>query len=104
MSSNVPAPLRTSEVPDPAPNTPPRTPGTGYLECDFCHCKLTKSGEVYQVSPEAREYRDANEKHRKAIEKLDEEITRLRSEITAKDQEIARLKPSGSSGSRNKFL
>lgn len=92
MSSPAIPPLRTNEPePTPAPQ-PPRVSGTGYLECDFCHCKLTKTGEVYQVSNEAREFRDQNEKHRKAVEKHDEEIAALRAQITAKDAEIAQLK------------
>lgn len=93
--SSTPPPLRTDDPPPATAPTPaPRTPGTGYLECDFCHCKLTKTGEVYQVSEEARTFRDEGEKHRKQIAKLDEEITELRRQITAKDAEIAALKPS----------
>jgi hypothetical protein len=88
MLETPPAPLRTNE-PDPVRETPPR-----YLECDFCHCKLTRTGEVYQVSAEAREFRDANEKHKKQVEKLDEEMTKLREQIAAKDAEIAALKGS----------
>jgi hypothetical protein len=90
MSTTPPAPLRTSE-PDPPRNEPA---GPRYLECDFCHCKLTRTGEVYQVSPEAREFRDANEKHKKQVEKLDEEMAKLREQIAAKDAEIAALKGS----------
>lgn len=87
----VPPPLRTSDEPLPAP-----TAGGGprYIECDFCHCKLTKGGEVYSVSEIARDYRDDKEKHQKAVTKLDEEIAALRSQIAAKDAEIAELKSS----------
>jgi hypothetical protein len=70
----------------------PRVAGSGYLQCDFCDCKLTKTGEVYQVSDKARDFRDDKEKHAKQITKLDEEIVALRSQITAKDAEIATLK------------
>ena len=85
----IPPPLATSDPPV-AP-TARREPGTGYLECDFCHCKLTKTGEVYQVSEEARTFRDSNEKHVKALAKKDEEIVELRSQLTAKDARIAEL-------------
>jgi hypothetical protein len=92
-TANIP-PLRTNEPePVPAP-APPRVAGTGYLECDFCHCKLTKTGEVYQVSEQAREFRDQGEKHRKAIEKLDEQIADMQKQVAAKDAEIATLKGS----------
>lgn len=92
--STTPPPLRTNESDPPAPPPAPRAPGTGYLECDFCHCKLTKTGEVYNISEQAREYRDEKEKHAKAVAKLDEEISNLRATITAKDAEIAQLKGS----------
>lgn len=101
MSTPVPPILRTDDTP--APSTP-RSPGTGYLECDFCHCKLTRSGEVYQVSEQAREFRDEKEKHGKAIAKLDEEITNLRAQITAKDAEISALKGSVAAPRKERFL
>jgi hypothetical protein len=98
MSSPVIPPLRTEE----APATPP-SPGPRYLECDFCHCSLTKTGEVYKLSEIARDFRDEKEKHGKAVAKLDEEIANLRAQITAKDSEIAALKGSGAAPKR-KFL
>lgn len=92
---DTPPPIRTDSDPVPAPAVaPPRIAGTGYLECDFCHCKLTKTGEVYQVSEEARNFRDEKEKHLKASTKQDEEIARLISLVAAKDAEIAQLKGS----------
>jgi len=102
----TPPQLRTTEPPDtpPAPS-PARVPGTGYLQCDFCECKLTKTGEVYQVSEKAREFRDEGEKHRKAMQKADEEITALKSQLAAKDAEIAALKGSASPATgKQKFL
>ena len=105
----TPPPLRTNE-PDPAspiPASVPRVPGTGYLECDFCHCRLTTKppvGQVYEMSPEAYAFRDEKENHAKAIGKLDEEIAALRSQIAAKDAEIATLKGSPTRGSKQKFL
>ena len=104
--STIPPPLRTNE-PEPAPApASPRVAGTGYLECDFCHCKLTKIGEVYQVSEQAREFRDEKERHLKAAMKFDEEIAALRDSLAAKDAEIASLKKSSESGrgSSAKFL
>jgi len=105
-TSNLPPQLETANAPEPVPGiTPPRAVGEGYLQCDFCECKLTKLGEVYQVSAKAREYRDANEKHAKQVEKLQEEISRLQEEIRVKQSEIARLTPSNvGSGSGSKFL
>lgn len=101
MSTPVPPILRTDDT---APSPTPRSPGTGYLECDFCHCKLTRSGEVYQVSEQAREFRDEKEKHGKAVAKLDEEITNLRAQITAKDAEISALKGSVAAPRKERFL
>lgn len=83
------APLRTSNDP-PAP--PPQEPR--YVKCDFCECKLTKHGQVYEVSEKAIVYRDEKETHRKAILKLDEDNASLRSQIAAKDADIAQLKGS----------
>lgn len=105
MPEIVPAPIRTEgdSVPAPAP-APARVSGTGYLECDFCHCKLTKTGEVYQVSTEAREFRDEKEKHIKAIGKLDEQIAALQASINEKERKIAELSSSpGKSLSRMKI-
>jgi len=100
-TGSTPPALSTGNEPAPTPAAPaPRVPGTGYLECDFCHCKLTKSGEVYQVSEEARTFRDEKEKHLKAIEKKDEEITALNAKLAAKDAEIAALKGSPSERKR----
>lgn len=94
MSSTPPVPpeLRTEEPP-PQPAAP-RSPGTGYLQCDFCECKLTKTGEVYAVSEKARDFRDGNEKHRKEVAKLEEQIQQLTSQLTTKDAELAALKGS----------
>jgi hypothetical protein len=102
--ASTPPPLRTNEPePVPAPQ-PPRVSGSGYLECDFCHCKLTKTGEVYQVSDNAREFRDEKEKHVKVSAKHDEEVTVLRAQITAKDAEIVALKGSHDARGKEKFL
>lgn len=97
----IPPELRTSDPPAPVGGggSEPR-----YLECDFCHCKLTKRGEVYQVSEQAREFRDEKEKHVKAVAKLDEEIVNLRSQITAKDAEISALKGTTAAPAKKTFL
>jgi len=92
----VPA-LRTNE---PEPSLAPasaRVPGSGYLICDFCECKLTKTGEAYEISEKARNFRDDKEKHGKAVTKLEEEISNLRAQLAAKDAEIATLKGSPTS-------
>ena len=102
--SSTPPPLRTNEPePQPAP-APPRVAGSGYLECDFCHCKLTKLGEVYQVSEQARDFRDEKEKHAKQVAKLDEEIANLRLQIAALNAEIAALKGSTATRGKEKFI
>jgi hypothetical protein len=98
MPEPVPPQLATDNAPAPLP---PRVVGEGYLTCDFCECKLTQRGEVYQVSDKARVMRDEKETHGKALAQRDEEIARLRSEITAKDAEIATLK---GSERKEKFL
>jgi len=100
----IPPVLRTNEPESQPAPAPARVAGTGYLECDFCHCKLTKIGEVYQVSDQAREFRDQKEKHVKAIAKLDEDISALRSQLAAKDAEIAQLKGSPATKGKAKFL
>jgi hypothetical protein len=99
MPEEIP-PLRTN----PDPPTPP-APEPGYVKCDFCECRLTKRGQVYEVSEKAVVYRDEKETHRKAVIKLDEEIAALRSQIAAKDTEIAALKgsPSPSRGGIGKL-
>lgn len=102
--STVPPVIRTNEPADPPAPAAPRVAGSGYLQCDFCDCKLTKTGEVYQVSDKARDFRDDKEKHAKAIAKLDEEITSLRAQLTAKDAEIAALKGSPAQPGKSKFL
>ena len=105
MSTGATPPVLRTNEPEPAPApAPPRVAGSGYLECDFCHCKLTKTGEVYQVSEQAREFRDEKEKHIKAVAKLDEEITALRAQITAKDAEIAALKGSPTTGKKARMF
>lgn len=99
--SSTPPPLRTNE-PETPPPPPPRDPKT--IKCEFCDCVMVKDGGYLALSDKAREYRDAAEKHKKAIEKLDEEIARLRAQITEKDTRIAALQGSATSGGRNKFL
>lgn len=94
-TSSTPPALATGNEPTPAAvPVVARQPGTGYLQCDFCDCKLTKTGEVYEVSEKARSFRDDKEKHGKAVEKLNEQITELQRQITAKDAEISALKGS----------
>ena len=102
--STTPPVLRTNEPePQPAP-APARVSGSDYLECDFCHCKLTKLGEVYQVSEVARDFRDEKEKHAKQTAKQDEEITNLRAQITALNAEVAALKGSTATRGKQHFL
>lgn len=89
MPEPVIPPLRTNE-PEPPPPPAPRDPKI--IVCEFCKCEMVRDGGYLKLSDTAREYRDAGEKHRKSIERLDEEIAALRSQITAKDAEIATLK------------
>jgi len=92
MLENVPSPIRTESDPEPSPPpVPARAPGS-YTTCEFCECKVTRSGEVYSMSEKARSYRDANESHRKEISKLNEQIENLQREIAAKEAQIAALK------------
>jgi hypothetical protein len=78
----------------------PLVPEPGYVKCDFCECRLTKRGQVYEVSEKAIVYRDEKETHRKAVIKLDEEIAALRTQLAAKDAEIATLKGSSTAPKR----
>lgn len=76
-----------------APATP-AVVAADYTQCDFCKCKLTPTGHVYEISDTARDFRDAKETHRKEITKLNEEISRLNSEISQRDaklREVANL-------------
>jgi len=97
MADPIIDPLRTDDPPIIPPTN--RVPGTGYIECDFCHCKLTKLGEVYSVSEQAREFRDQKEKFAKSSAKSEEDLAALRSQIADKDAEIARLKGSPATNS-----
>jgi hypothetical protein len=92
--SSTPPPLRTNEADPPPLPPPPRVPGSGYILCDFCGCKLAQNGQIVEMYEKAEGYRDEKENHKKAVGKLDEEITNLRAQITAKDAEIATLKGS----------
>jgi hypothetical protein len=92
MPENVPPPLRTeNDPPEPPPRVPARAPGE-YVACEFCECKLTRTGEVYSLSEKAREYRDSKETHRKEVAKLTEETENLRRTLTAKDAELSVLR------------
>lgn len=92
MPEPVPAPIRTeSDPPEPPAPVPARAPGA-YTVCEFCECKVTRTGEVYSMSEKARAYRDANESHRKEIARLNEQIENLQREISAKQAEISALK------------
>jgi DNA repair exonuclease SbcCD ATPase subunit len=96
--------LETGNDPSPSPSAAVPSVRTGYLKCDFCECKLTQTGEVYNVSEKARGFRDQNEKHVKELAQRDEEITRLRQEISAKDAEIAALRGSATPPSTQNFI
>jgi hypothetical protein len=92
MPENVPSPIRTESDPvDPPQPVPARVPGT-YCVCEFCECKLTRSGEVYSMSEKARAYRDANESHRKEITRLTQESEDLQRKLAAKETELAALR------------
>jgi hypothetical protein len=97
--AQTPPQLETENIPA---NMPPRVVGEGYLQCDFCECRLTKRGEVYQMSDKAKVYRDEKETNAKTLTVRDEEIARLHSEISAKDAQIAAL--TNSPSSKKRFL
>ena len=90
MPENVPSPLNTGE-PEITPAPPPRIPGQ-YTRCEFCECKVTRNGEVFEMSEKARGYRDSAEKHRSQVDSLTQQIETLRAEISAKEAEIKALK------------
>jgi hypothetical protein len=100
----IPPQLNTGDDFHGAAALPPRVVGEGYLTCDFCECKLTKRGEVYQMSPKAKIMRDEKETNEKALAQRDEEITRLHAEITQKDAEISALRGSANTPARAKFI
>jgi hypothetical protein len=98
MPENVPSPIRTDSDPaDPPQTVPARVPGT-YCVCEFCECKLTRSGEVYSMSEKARAYRDAGETHRKEIAKLTEQSEDLQRRLAAKETELAALRGNSARG------
>jgi hypothetical protein len=76
--NNTPTPESVVVV-NPAPGT--AVVAADYVTCDFCKCKLTPTGHVYEISETSRDFRDGKETHRKDIAKKDEEISRLNAEI-----------------------
>jgi hypothetical protein len=84
MSSNPPI-LNT----DPNANNPiaPR-----YIRCDMCKCDLTPTGQVYNVSDEARDFRDSKEKHLKQIETLTAERDSYKAQYEITNRELQALK------------
>jgi hypothetical protein len=53
----------------------------GYISCDFCECRLTRTGEVFGMSEKARELRDQKERYDKRIAQLEEELGRARADL-----------------------
>jgi len=100
MPDEIPG-LETNNLPA---SQPPRVVGEGYLTCDFCECKLTQRGEVYQMSTKAKQIRDEADSHEKAIAKRDEEIARLNQENAEKDRTIVALQSSVTGPKKEKFL
>lgn len=87
-------PLRTVDPP-PAP----APAGARYTKCDFCGCKLTAGGQVFEMSPEAYAFRDQKDAHARAISVKDTEIADLKREKERLQAELnAAQGSSGSSG------
>jgi hypothetical protein len=101
MSSTPPTPatLRTTE-PEPEPVRTPDDSSGPYIECGFCHCKVTKKGHVYEISQDARDFRDHKEDFLKQRKALEDQIADLQKTISAKDAEISALKGSGAAGKK----
>lgn len=56
------------------------------VKCEFCDCRLTRRGQVLEMSPKAKDLRrleDAIDKHAHTIEEQAAEIARLSSELAA---------------------
>lgn len=94
--ASVPPPINT----DPAP-TPIAAPAReGYTKCDYCECKLTRNGQVYEMSQKAYDLRDQKDKHSREITQKDTEIAALRTEKEAIQAELNALKASSAPKAR----
>ncbi len=89
---------RTTVIPSPS-NV--EVVAADYVKCDFCDCKLTTRGHVYEISDKARDFRDGKENHRKEINRLNEQISALNHEISVRDAKIRELMPKDAARSRN---
>jgi hypothetical protein len=70
------------------PPTPERTvvvteEPRGYIKCDFCECKLTRTGEVIGMSEKARELRDEKERYDRRIAELERQLTEAKSDLNS---------------------
>lgn len=101
LAATPPAGMSTATVVVPATQSV-EVVAADYVQCDFCKCKLTTKGHVYEISDTARDFRDGKENHRKEIAKLQEQISTLNGEISKKDAQIRELTPN--TPNRNKFL
>ena len=77
--------------------------GPSSLVCEFCECKVSRSGEVIKLGAKAKLFRDSDGQ----IEKLTDRISALDAEIAAlkQDLEAARaVKPADVKPARSGFL
>jgi len=61
-----------------------KTPTT--LVCEFCECKISRSGEVIKLGAKAKAFRDSDgeiEKLTETIGKRDEQIAQLKTDLEA---------------------
>lgn len=83
-----------------AVDPPTPTPGRGgYVQCDYCKCRLTERGQVYEMSPEAYAFRDQKDNHSREKSVLEGQIAELRREKETLQAEVNRLKDSPASSS-----
>jgi hypothetical protein len=69
-------PANPIRIDDPPPVPTPA--GAKYVKCDFCSCKLTQGGQVYEMSEQAYAFRDQKDTHAKEVKVLNDQIADLK--------------------------